>query len=448
MAIEDVSLYEDLLKLANGPEYGTRKKLECTLITTDFHLKALAVTSFAFNRDYMESYGDSIIMEVMVPMGTFMDKIYPYRQSLKTQVRSTLVNFKGEEIDDNKGTAYKEFRATIVDSRSPSIMNATEESDSLDLGDTGSILNISLQLTDPILETIRQTTSQLIIKDSTVDDVITAILKGDLFIRNELPKPEGVIMTPSDNSKKYKQLIFPPTLNLISIPGWMQREYGVYNSGIGVYLQRDYWYVFPLLQTEHFKEENTSVTIVAIPPYKMSGSEKTFDFKNSHLVILATGGIEQIDNTDSEQRNYGNGLKYINSERVMDCYSKTENGITTIDKSMNIIEFKSLDRADGGCYVPFSKSISSNNHANALTEISKTQSNIITINWENSIPDLLLPGMSCRYLYRENAKVKTLTGILVNVEHRYVAVNPGILQDVHSGVSKLTMLAQSIGIED
>ena len=443
MAIEDYSVYEDLLKLADGPEYGTSKKFECTLIIDDYQLRAMSVNNYSYNRDYKESYSDSSIIEVLIPMGTYMSKIYPLRQKLMVKLKTTVVGKHGEEIDIDKGTSVQLFRATIVDSRDPSILDVNDESENINLGDTSTLMTIELQLTDIVLEAIRQIGFQSIVRDSDLESVIKCLLRGDSFIGDDIIKPLGVLMAPSDNTKVYKQIIFSPDLNLIEIPDWLQNNYGVYNNGLGVYLQKGFWFVFPLFQTEKFKEDDSSVTIVSMPPSKMTGSEKTFSFKDKHLVILATGDRDHFDNTDAMQRNIGNGYRYINGDKVIDDYSKVLDGNIVVPKKENIIEFKSINRADGKNYIPFLKDIATVNHPKVLSKIAKASSNTLTINWENSLPDLLIPGMRVRYLYRENYEVKTITGVLINVLQTYSAINEGLLQDTHSSMSILTILMQS-----
>ena len=448
MAIEESSLYEDIIRLTDGPEYGTRKIFECTLIVDDFQVKVMSINSFVFNRDYKRSYGDSIVAEVMVPMGTYTTKIYPQRHRLKAQITSTIVDSRGDKISESEGCTTALYRATIIDSKNPSMVNVNEESESPELGDISTLYELSLQLTDNVVETIRQCTLQTIIRDSDLESTVKVLLKGDLFTDDSLAKAEGVIMTPPDNSKLYKQIIIPPNLSVIEIIDWLQNHYGVYNSNIGVFLQNKYWYVFPLLQTNKFKEDSTSVTIVSLPPSKMPGSEKTFDFMGNHLIILATSDTDQVDNSDSEQRNYGNGLRYINADRVIDDFSETTEGKTVIHKKDNIVEFKTIDRLDRKNYIPFLKDIATVNHAKTLSLISKNRTNLLTVTWENSIPDLLKPGMMVRYVYREGLNTKLIMGVLVNVYHRYISVDPGILQSIHSAASIISILVESDILEE
>ena len=448
MAIEEVSLYEDIIRLSSGLEYGTRKVFECTLIVNDFQLRAMVVNSLTLNRDYRDSYGDNLIIEVMVSMGTYMHKIFPQRQRLRVQLKTTVMDCRGDIIDPDRAVSVDYYRATILDSKDPAVVDQSEESENIVYGDISNLEVVSLQLTDSILETTRQSSIQAIVRNSNLDSLIKALLRGDIFVSDNIEKVNGVIMTPSDNEIIYKQIILPPTSNIIDIIDWIQDYYGIYNNGLGVYLQSNFWYVFPLLQTEKFKEDDMSVTIVILPASKMPGSEKTFDFKDNHLVILGTGERDQIDNTDAEQRNVGNGVRYIDGDRVIDHYSTTTAGKTTIVKEDNILEYRSAERADGLNYIPFLDKIASVNHRSILSKLATTRENKITVSWENSEPNLLLPGMSVRYLYRENDVIKSITGVLINVLRRYAAIGEGILEEVQSSMSTLTILAQSEILED
>ena len=180
-----------------------------------------------------------------------------------------------------------------------------------------------------------------------------------------------------------------------------------------------------------------------MPANVMRGSEKTFAFKDNHLMIIATAGINQIDNSDSWQRNYGNGLRYINASKVIDDFSNTENGKTKISQKNNVVEFSSIQREDGNNYIPFSSDISKANNPQAISAIAYSNDNKIVLTWENSLSTLLLPGMQVRCLYRFNDKVKKITGTLIGVRNYFSSAEAGILQNVQSSISLLTILVQS-----
>ena len=443
MAIEDSALYDDVIKLVKSKEYATRKIFECTLISGEIQCNALSVHSFTIDRNYKDCYSDSSVIEVDLPLGVYTAKIYPNRRNLFALLKIQTADTTGTVISDNSSFKYQQFRATIVDSKDPSLIDFGSEAEDEQSGDTGSIVTLSIQLTDELLETIRQTNFQAIIKNTDLASVVKGLLIGDIFKSNKLLKPKGVLMTEPDNNKLYKNIIIKPSLSCIDIVDWLQDNYGIYNNGLGVYLQQNYWYVFPILQTEKFKANNNSITVISMPANVMRGSEKTFAFKDNHLMIIATAGINQIDNSDSWQRNYGNGLRYINASKVIDDFSSTENGKTKISQKNNVVEFSSIQREDGNNYIPFSSDISKANNPQAISAIADSNDNKIVLTWENSLSTLLLPGMQVRCLYRFNDKVKKITGTLIGVRNYFSSAEAGILQNVQSSISLLTILVQS-----
>ncbi len=440
MSIEDTAVYQDVLTLSDANEPVTQRIFECTLTDNTFQIDTVCVNSLSIERDYKYNYSDCSIIEVMMPQGTYAKTIYPRRRGLYAIIKATWVTKIGIAIDSYAPIVVQRFRATIIDAISPAILNAKEEGEDFNKGDIGALISISIQLTDEISEYIRQVNIQAILKNVTLFDTIKTLLTPTTMQRKTNSIAQGVMMTTPDNNKKYKQIILNPSLSAIDLVDWLQDYYGIYNNGLGVYLQKKYWYVFPLMQTKQFKESDKTITVISLSADRLRGSEKTFTFKNNHLLIIATSNIEHKDNTDSFQRNVGNGMRYINADKVIDQYSTTKNGATKVSKKNNVIEYTAFSREDGFNFVPFSPNISSANNSNTLSTLAYTQDNIIKITWENSDPTLLLPGMQVRYLYRENKKIKKLTGTLIGVRHYYSAIEKGILQSVQSSVSLLTIV--------
>ena len=444
MSIEDTSVYQDVLNLSTGNEPVTQRIFECTLTDNTYQIDVVCVNALSIDRDYKYNYSDCTVIEVMMPEGTYAKSIYPRRRGLYALVKAIEVTKTGIPINDYKPIVVQRFRATIIDAISPALLNAKEEGEDFNKGDIGSLISLSIQLTDEVSEYIRQVNMQAILRNVNLFNTVKTLLIPSVLKRKTNAMAMGVLMTPPDNTKVYKQIILNPSLSAIDLVDWLQDNYGIYNNGLGVYLQKKYWYVFPLMQTVQFKESDKTITIISMSADRMRGTEKTFVFKNNHLLILATANIEQKDNTDSFQRNIGNGMRYINADRVIDRYSQTSNGTTTLSKKNNVIEYKAFSREDGYNYVPFSSDISSVNNSNTLSTLSYSQDNIVKITWENSNPTLLLPGMQVRYLYRENKKIKKLTGTLLGVRQYYSAVEKGILQSIQSSVSLLTIVLNSV----
>lgn len=444
MSIEDTSLYQDVLNLSTNNEPVTQRIFECTLTDNSYQIDTVCVNALSIDRDYKHNYSDCAVIEVMVPEGTYAKSIYPRRRGLYALIKAIEVTKTGLPIDGYRPMVVQRFRATIIDAVSPSVLNAKEEGEDFNKGDIGSLISLSIQLTDEVSEYIRQVTLQAVLRKVTVFNAVKTLLIPTALKRKTNAMANGVLMSPADNTKVYKQIILNPSLSAIDLVDWLQDNYGIYNNGLGVYLQKKYWYVFPLMQTVHFKESDKTITIISMSADRMRGTEKTFLFKNNHLLILATANIEQKDNTDSFQRNIGNGMRYINADRVIDRYSQTTQGATRVSKKNNVIEYKAFSREDGYNYVPFSSDISSVNNSNTLSTLSYSQDNIVKITWENSNPTLLLPGMQVRYLYRENKKIKKLTGTLLGVRQYYSAIEKGILQSIQSSVSLLTIVLNSL----
>ena len=82
------------------------------------------------------------------------------------------------------------------------------------------------------------------------------------------------------------------------------------------------------------------------------------------------------------------------------------------------------DREDGLNYAPYIKP--GTNPFNMFSRAFFSRSQHITLGWENADPDLLYPGMPCKYVFMDHGKYIELKGTLTGVQvNRMLQGNAG-----------------------
>lgn len=437
MAVEDTTVYQNILDLVNRSEPPAYYKWTCSFIIDGDSIDAVSVDGLTITRDYQECFSDITLLEVSVPAGTYTYTIYPNKDNMIVQLIQERVKSTGESIVDSESLKTIRSRATLIGSGSPAVVDYDEAGEDLETMNHADTIPLIMQLTDIVVESIKQTQCNTIFHDTSVSSLLTVMLKNDSYVGGPNTIVNGVELFPPTNERIYDHVIVPPGTLLADLPDLIQNNYGIYTSGLGSYVQNNIWYLFPLLRTNTFLDNKHKVTILSVPENKYYGSEKTYSLEEDQLYILATGQTEHSDDTDSLPRNIGNGVIYQNAGRVIDEYSVTRDGTTTIDRTQNIIKYVGYERDDDSAFTPYYRNISTSNHCTPSEQSVLAHTATMVINWHNSDPDLLYPGMAIRFMYREGERVLSLYGTVVTARYNSNASIPGVLQDVHSNTTTI-----------
>ena len=431
MSVEDTAVYENILELVDKSEPPAYYRWVCSFVMGDDidDIDAVSVDSITITRDYQECFSDISTIEVSVPAGTFTYQIYPNKNNLIVHLTREQITSKGEDIPESDTLNVIRKRATIYGSGSPAVTDYGDISDDLETLNHANVISITMQLTDPVIEAAKQTICNAIFHDTNVESLLLTVLK-----QSDDPNlsVDGIDIYPPTNERVYNHVIIYPGTQLTDIPDAIQDNYGIYTSGIGSFIQNNIWFLFPIYRTNIFNESDHKMTIISVPEDKYAGSEKTYSLEDDQLYILACGKTIHSDDTDYMVRNVGNGVLYQNASRVVDKYSSTIDGITTIHKDKNIIKYISHDRDDEASFTPYYKKISTSNHCLPPEIPVLSNTGILVITWNNGDPDLIYPGMAIKYLYREGEDILSIYGIVVEIKYESAAKDRGVLQDIHS----------------
>ena len=442
MSIEDSIIYDNIVALANESIPVTKYEYTCELFVDDMKLEALTVNSVDIERDYSGAYYDKTVVEIMVPAGDYMYWIYPHRSRLKMSLSRVYRDSSDKPIDGGNGSQFQIFQANLIDAQSFTMIDYGALSESRDMADKTNLIPLSLQLLDQTIDPMRVTGINGIFHDVTVEELVKVLLRGKATMGSSVPLARGVDIVRCTNTKRYKNVIVPETVELLQLPDYLHQEYGLYGGDVGFYLQGGLWYVYPIAQLDMVNDGRKTLTVVAMPESKMPNAERTFKVKDNQLLLLATGKTTHEDSSDARQRNRGNGIRYLDANRVVDLFSKSVSGKGHIDRSKNLIEYIAWVRDDKLAYAPFLNGGSTANHTRVASHLAGNSGSILQMEWHNSEPTLVIPGMPCRYLYRENGTIKAVKGIVINTTHKSRAINKGYLQKLHSSHSTLSILLE------
>lgn len=428
--IQSIAFNVDLLP----PVYSW--KAEIVLDNGNKTVLPFKVLSLEIFRDYRNAYGDELILEVMIAAGDFVYDVYPNRQNLLINLTKEGVSGATGEQSMAPDIEAQQLRATLMDDHSVTVEGLTNIAHSRQALNTVDILTVKFQLLDLALERIRMHSVGGVFRDAIPADVLKYILTSvstglDLDEDNAI---KGVDMVESPNQETYKHIVIPHGTKFPEMPMFINHKIGgLYPTGMGVYLFRQYWYVYPLYDLTRFDSSTKTLTIINVPKNQLPGIERTYRKTANQIIVLATGDVRHADRTESNLLNQGNGVRYMDARKVIDGYANTDEGENKakIMRAENNNEFVTDERTNG-----LNNVITSNNRitANKFGEMSKLAQRAgaeLQVMWENSDMGAIYPGMPVKYLYIKDDAVVELTGIVLGAQHYVQTHGKGMTNSRH-----------------
>lgn len=392
----------------------------CEVKANDEIQRPLKITGIDFVRDYAGAYADEIYLEIAIGAGTFSHLIYPYKEDLEiTLFKVPLLADTLENSSDEETMSFT-FRAQLVDTGSAVMENNTRYGSNAMAGDLIDILYVKFQLLDPLLEQIRMQTAGGLFKDSTPGDVLRYVLtesSKQIEIDDE-NKVQGVDMVDPNNTTAQKHIVIPHGTKLVEIPDFLQSQCsGIYNAGMGFYLQKYNWYVYPLFDTLRFDNTLKNLTLINVPNNRMPDIELTYRTTANQVIAIVTGSTLHKDDSEQLQANQGNGVRFLDARKVMDGFAETKNNRTQVLRAANNNEFVLEQRKTGLNNVQNAPIRITSNNFVELSRLARRKGSLMQCEWQSSNPDLIYPGMPVKFMYLVEGEVQETTGIVIGAHH-------------------------------
>lgn len=377
------------------------------------------ISSVAVNlwRRYKDSYGDEITVTAVVGLGDYAREIYPNRSNIEI----TLVKLGGVEasvgVNANKSVRATRYHAVLLTlDQSPTIAQGAE-SNSQDSLNLGQLMDVNFQLIEKPLVKLGFSQTGGTYRDITIGDALKSNVSQNIekLGAGSSEKILGMEVVPADNLDKKAQVQITDGTRMVDVPDYLQKKYGLYNSGLGSYVQDRIWHIFPLYNTMQFKSRTRTATLVVMPKRKFTGIERTYLVEDLSTSILVTGNTSFTDDAGTRMINTGNGVRYVDANTLTEAV-KAKSNSATLRRSDAVKEFVGAESSTGTNHIAVSKSRIVSNPFHEFSHIAAKNGGLFTCNWQNSDINLLQPGMAMKILYMDKDQVKTIYGVLLQAE--------------------------------
>ena len=424
MEFNTTSLMRELKIITTNPSTPVHFTWVAKILIGKLSYSPIKVISIDFSQDFETKYADEIILTLAISGGMYAVDIYPFKDQIEILLIKNPINEISNNLNTEAGVQTEKYVATLIDIGNPVIEGNAKFTPTKDALNLTTILEVQFQLVNKALQQIRLINVGGIYRKVLAADVVKTILT------NEIKKlkidgnrtPIGVDMVPNFNTKVRDHVIIPQGTRLVDVPEYVHVKCGgIYSSGFGYYLQNDYWYIYPCYDITRVSKATNVLTIINVPPHMYPSIERTYRVNGKSIVILATGDIKYRDDSEAQQLNAGNGVRFSSADNFTTKFETTSNNKTTISRGLNNTEIIATTRVDKINNAPISSNKINANFYLEYSKLARRNGANISLVWENSLPSIITPGAMVRIMYINNNSVNIINGVILKAHH-YVSM--------------------------
>lgn len=399
---------------------ATTVNITAIFITPVGQFTALGVERMMNQADFIGSRNELVQIRARLQPGIYFDSLVKYRDALTCQVI----------VSSDITRVMKEYVAIPLIDKDVHTESNNTIANKMDALNETNLVSYEFQLIDKGFAAIRNWPySNNFLIANVRDTLVAAMEQGMAQIGlTGYEKYKGLeIYEPIDNTNNFRQITFPSGTRLVDLPQFLQshNEYGVYASGIGSFYKQNYWWIYPLYNTERVNTHPRPINIIRVPQNKIPDLDCTFYVSPTALTIISTGDADHQDHTDIHKQNVGVGQRMIMGDAIAgDTGYHYNNGRAITTRADSMQEYKLSNRRDGNEYIPINPNPTGNLMV-GLSENARNQGEMLEVEWRNGDTGYLEPGHPLTYQYfYDDDTVYIRKGILLGYRNDYLAI-PG-----------------------
>jgi len=396
--------------------------------------------------DYANMIGSNVNLQFQVGLGDYLLRLYPFRANLEVSIKK-VPQLETGGTDMEKDVSVVRYKAILKPGKNVEPTGTRITDHDYQTLNTSNLVDVFIELQDRNFEPLRlKTFPGGTFTNLTVKDIMTVCVFGEsknVLVDGAVPV-DGIDIVEPDNTARIPYLIMP-NMKAAMIPTYLQeRSLGVYNAGLGTFYQRykdkSYWYIYSLFNPERFDEDVDRMVFFAMPKERFPGIDRTYRQEGKITYVVVTGDRGYTDSGDLTDVNEGIGFRMPDANAMMKKpVVMTEQG-PKADRARLNTEVAGRKRADGNIFAPVVTN--SANPYRLYSQLACRQLARVDVVWENSDPDLIYPGMPCKYVFMDKEEYKELKGIIVYKYSCHSLVGRPVVSSTYRTSTQVTIMLE------
>lgn len=374
-------------------------QMEATAVTPNDQIPLLMPSGFSRNCLFTSGRSDDATIRVQTQPGVYTNKILPFRDNLIIEI-----------VEREKASQIKyRFRAIPLTGNDPQMQGGHSALADLASKDNMNMITVDFQLLELGFAKIRNEPVSDIYLMSSMDNVLHDKLteSGSKLGLTGPDAWKGVdIEYPIDNDRVFKQVVIPFGNRLIDLGEFLQmnEEYGIYNTGLGMYYRKGLWRVYPLFRMGRYEKARRVLNVYRLPENVFPTLHNSWIMDDKSITVFSTGGAHNSETTDIDRQEHGVGKRIISVDAAMGETGRYYNkGVAATTRGDSLSEYKTVSRASGEEWVP-TVLTPTGNLCKHLSENAQNDVSITGLSWHNSNAALIDPCMPVRYYYMSGSE--------------------------------------------
>lgn len=395
-------------------------------------LRLLNVDIFS---DFVNNYCREVKATFMIGEGTYRYKVLANINQLEASIYRRNYNpFDSAEIIED-AIFQNRYTVLILDAKDDEMVQENTNPMGQASEDTARYRRVTIQLFETAMEQFRMRSCGGIYRRSAVGDVIKTILMGEssqVDVQSDY-KPLGIDMVDPLDAKLREHIVIPHGMMSYDAPGYIHKHCGgVYSAGLSYFYHNDMWYVYPTYDYTRFHESEWQLTLAIVPQKAMPYQEFTFMRNGTAITAIVTGDVSSVTVGDMSQIQSGNGIRMTDPAALFSDSLKVSGNKVTFERAKANSEFITSPRSNGLNNVTTGDNTITSNRLYETSKVANRQGKILGVTWQNSNPDLLIPGMQIKAMYMYGDTVREIYGVLLSVDTSITYTGTGLVAGNYS----------------
>ena len=437
---------EDVIRDVFDNSTATTYKYELVLFNGENEVEYVKLMHRHEVHDYVLDNMPIIMVQFMMLLGIYSRQVMPYRENFQVIERRYEIKSSTGQIDETKPTVVRTYTAILNDrGQNPTQGQGLEAVDEESMN-LRQFIEVDFQLFELGADRLRAVEVCGNWRQLTPKELMMALLQSVCMSCdvNTNDKIKGLDIAEGDTSKRVSVISIESGISAVEVPRWLQKKIGVYPFGLGSYLYKKIWYVYPLTNTQRYKTTSKILTIVVIPKAKYPHVERTYNIDGDVVTILANDDTGKKDGSGLQTVLYGGGITFHDASPILNGVAGGHGGARVIRGTNRFI---TDPRTNGANIVRHSSERITANADRQLSKMTSRVGSVFKMIWQNSQPELLYPGMPAQVYYFDQARVCKFDAVLLYADHLTIT-STGLVGDHYQTQSQLQFYATEPPIDD
>lgn len=425
-------LERNIHKCIEFPKY----KYKVTLIVGKNKVNALGVSRYV----RLENYLSDLFATHFIDINTLPSDYYTLMQWGRNDIKVKLDRLTSDNILINSTMYY----GVLLNTSNAQLDNNVGAMQDMDIMDKTNIETVSLQLVDIAAYTLLSTEVGGMYNGNTAADVYRLILAAQTL--DDTYSDGNRVNTITFDSETVKTvqrtIIIKDGTPLVNVGDVLQRNYGIFDQGFGVFLKDGNWQVFAPYNVKKSKNNTDRLVIINAPENRYRGTEKTYFKEGNTHTVISTAKVSMSQLSDSAL-NSGTGARYADPTKLADGFSGSDSDPKLKPKDY-MTEYTGVEYYNPLKATFTNENVFESNPSHISSRLAATGGVIAAIGWDNGIIDGLIPGMPVSFVYEANMNMHRMEGTLISAVCDSSLPNGNLVDGVFTNAVTLTVFLKEI----